>query len=138
MHHKQSGHRPTLPTLVQVYGLTTSGGNLDILLIHRLAENVLGGVIAVITMLVVLPVSTRAVIRAGLRSSLQALNAFLASLGTYLTDPDAGIRLRSDARALDHALFQTRQVSAHLVRAPARLSSLAVPGTSSDQSRGPL
>jgi uncharacterized membrane protein YccC len=122
--------------LVQLYALDTSSGNLDTLLVHRLAENLLGGVIAVIVTLVVLPVSTRAVVRAGLHASLGALNAFIASLGVYLIDPHAGIRLRSDARAFDHALFQTRQVSAHLVRTPARRAVRRVDRTSVEQRRG--
>jgi uncharacterized membrane protein YccC len=113
--------------LTQLYGLETSGTSLDTMLGHRLAENVLGGVIMLIVTLVVLPISTRAVIRAGLRSSLDALSAFVSNLGTYLTDPDADIRLRSDARALDHALFQTRQVAAHLVPVPDWLSGPLAP-----------
>jgi uncharacterized membrane protein YccC len=113
--------------LVQVYGLSTSGTHLDTLLVHRLAENAIGCGIAVIVALVVLPISTRAVIRAGLHSSLQALNAFALTLRTYLVDPDPGIRLRSGSRALDHTLFQTRQVAAHLVRVPARLRGSGAP-----------
>jgi hypothetical protein len=35
-------------------------------------------------------------------------------------DPDAGVRLRADSRALDHALFQTGLVVGHLVPHSAR------------------
>lgn len=124
--------------LVQLYALTTTSGSLDILLLYRLGENALGGVIALITTITVLPVSTRAIVRTGLRSSLRALNDFLANLSTYLTDPDAKVRLRSDARRLDHAVFQTQQVASHLIRTPVRSPNPVVPGRSSDQSLGCL
>lgn len=99
--------------LVQLYAL--AGGNLNILLVHRLAENALGAVIAMIVTLVVLPISTRAVIRVGLHGYLQAMKAFVADFGRYLNGPDTGIRLRFGSRALDHALFQSRQVASHLI-----------------------
>ncbi|HSY16101.1 MAG TPA: FUSC family protein [Jatrophihabitantaceae bacterium] len=102
--------------LAQVYSL--EGGSLDTLLAHRLAENVLGAAIAAVVSLLVLPISTRAAIRVGLHSYLKALNAFAVNLGQYLTGLDPNVRLRSDARALDHTLFQTRQVSSHLLRSP--------------------
>jgi uncharacterized membrane protein YccC len=124
--------------LVQLYGLATSGRSLDVLLVHRFAENVLGGVITLIVTLVVLPTPTRAVIRAGLDSSLHALSAFVGSLGTYLTDPDADVRLRSKARALDHAVFQTRQVAAHLVPVPGWPRSPSALEAAADGSRGLL
>jgi hypothetical protein len=124
--------------LVQLYGLATSGSSLDILLVHRLAENVLGGVITLIVTLVVLPMPTRAVIRAGLDSSLHALSAFVSSLGTYLTNPDSDVRLRSDARALDHAIFQTRQVVGHLLPVPGWLSSPVALGAAAHRGRDPL
>ena len=38
----------------------------------------------------------------------------------HLADPDPGVRLRADSRALDHALFQTRLVVGHLVPRSAR------------------
>ena len=117
--------------LAQVYALES--GSLDRLLLHRLAENVLGGVVAVIVALLVFPISTRAAIRVGLRGYLKALNAFAVNLGEYLTGLDPNVRLRSDARALDHALFQTRQVSAHLLRTPTR-----APGRRPDRGRGLL
>jgi uncharacterized membrane protein YccC len=113
--------------LVQLYGLTEGGRALDVLLVHRLTENVLGGVIMVLVTLVVWPISTRHVIRAGLRTSLHTLDAFVANLASYLTDPAAPARLRSDVRALDHALFQTRQAAAHLMPVPDWLSNTATP-----------
>jgi uncharacterized membrane protein YccC len=122
-------------TLVQLYGLEAHGSTLNTLLVHRLAENVLGGVIMLIVTLVVLPISTRAVIRAGVRSSLHALSAFVSSLGIYLTNPDADVRLRSDARTLDQALFQTRQVAGHLLPVPGWLSSPFPPGAAAHRAR---
>jgi hypothetical protein len=70
--------------------------------------------------LLVLPVPTGAVIRAGLHGYLQALSSFATHLRTHLADPDAGVRLRADSRALDHALFQTGLVVGHLVPRSAR------------------
>jgi hypothetical protein len=70
--------------------------------------------------LLVLPVPTGAVIRAGLHGYLQALSSFATHLRTHLADPDAGVRLRGDSRALDHALFQTGLVVGHLVPHSAR------------------
>ena len=106
-------------TLVQLYALTTPGG-LDTLLAYRLAENLLGAAVGLIVALLVLPVPTAAVIRAGLHGYLQALSRFAANLGTQLGDPDSGVRLRADSRALDHALFQTGLVVGHLVPRSAR------------------
>ena len=76
--------------------------------------------VGVLVALLVLPVSTRAVIRTGLHGYLQALRSFATSLGTHLADPDTDVRLRADSRALDHALFQTRLVASHLVPHSAR------------------
>jgi uncharacterized membrane protein YccC len=106
-------------TLTQLYTLTAPGG-LDTLLAFRLAENLLGAAVGVLVALLVLPVPTRAVIRAGLHGYLRALGSFAANVGTHLADPDAGVRLRGDSRALDHALFQTGLVVGHLVPHSAR------------------
>ena len=106
-------------TLAQVHAFTTPGG-LDILLAYRLAENILGATVAVLVALVVLPVSTRAVLRTGLHGYLQALSSFAANLGAHPADPNPDVRLRADSRALDHALFQTRLVADHLVPHSAR------------------
>jgi hypothetical protein len=106
-------------TLVQVYALTAPGG-LDALLAYRLAENLLGAAVALLVALLVLPVPTGAVMRAGLHGYLQALNRFAADLGAHLADPDTDVRLRADSRALDHALFQTGLVVGHLVPGSAR------------------
>jgi uncharacterized membrane protein YccC len=105
--------------LVQLYALTAPSG-LDILLAYRLGENLLGAAVGILVALLVLPVPTGAVIRAGLHGYLQALSSFAANLGTHLADPDTDVRLRADSRALDHALFQTRLVVGHLVPHSAR------------------
>ena len=105
--------------LAQLYPLTAPGG-LDVLLAFRLAENLLGAAVGVLVALLVLPVPTGAVIRAGLHGYLQALSSFATHLRTHLADPDAGVRLRADSRALDHALFQTGLVVGHLVPRSAR------------------
>ena len=105
--------------LVQLYSLTTPGG-LDTLLAFRLAENLLGAAAGLLVALLVLPVPTRAVLRAGLHGYLQALSSFAANLGAHLADPEAGVRLRADSRALDHALFQTGLIVGQLVPRSAR------------------
>jgi Fusaric acid resistance protein-like len=100
--------------LAQVYAYAAPGG-LDTLLAYRLAENLLGAAVGLIVALLVLPVPIGSVFRAGLHGYLQALRGFTADLGAHLADPGAGVRLRADSRALDHALFQTRLVVGHLV-----------------------
>lgn len=104
--------------LTQLYGLAVSGTALDVFLVHRLVENVVGGAVMLVVTLVVLPMSTRAVAAAGLSSSLDALSRFLDHVAGQLTEPETDARLRSDARAVDHALFQTRQVASHLLAVP--------------------
>lgn len=96
--------------LAQLYA--TAGGSLDTTLLYRLVENATGAVIAAIVATVILPVSTYSVIRAGLDGYLQALKSFTANLSAHLTDPD--IRIRSDVRALDHALFQVKAAVSQL------------------------
>ncbi|MGF7237640.1 MAG: FUSC family protein, partial [Frankia sp.] len=119
--------------LVQLYAIT-SGGDLNRLMVHRLAENALGAGTAVIITLIVLPIATQTVVRFGVHASLTALRGFVTSLGQHLTDPGGDRRLRSDSRKLDHALFQTQQVSNHLVRPPDRLARLsALPGAATDR-----
>jgi hypothetical protein len=77
------------------------------------AENGTGAVIAVIVATVILPVSTYSVIRTGLHGYLQSLRTFVDDLGGHLTGPD--VRIRSDVRAVDHALFQIKDAESHLL-----------------------
>jgi hypothetical protein len=100
-------------TLTQVYSL--SGVDLHTTLLYRLAENGIGAVTAAVIAAVVLPISTYSVIRTGLDGYLQALKTFAADLTVHLTDPNAAIRIRSNARAVDHALFQFRGAVSHLL-----------------------
>jgi uncharacterized membrane protein YccC len=98
-------------SLAQVYAL--AGGDLDTTLLYRLAENGTGAVIAVIVATVILPISTYSVIHTGLHGYLQSLRTFVDDLGEHLTGPD--VRIRSDARAVDHALFQIKDAESLLL-----------------------
>jgi hypothetical protein len=100
-------------TLTQVYSL--SGVDLHTTLLYRLAENGIGALTAAVISAIVLPISTYSVIRTGLDGYLQALKTFAADLTVHLTDPNAAIRIRSNARAVDHALFQLRGAVSHLL-----------------------
>jgi hypothetical protein len=97
--------------IAQVYAL--AGGDLDTTLLCRLAENGTGAVIAAIVASVILPVSTYSVIHTGLHGYLQSLRTFVDDLGGHLTGPD--VRIRSDVRAVDHALFQIKDAESHLL-----------------------
>ena len=98
-------------SLAQVYAL--AGGDLSTTLLYRLAENGTGAVIAVIVATVFLPVPTYCVIRTGLHGYLERLSTFVADLGQHLTDPN--VRIRSDVRAVDHALFQIKDAESLLL-----------------------
>ncbi len=97
--------------IAQVYAL--AGGDLDTTLLYRLAENSTGAVIAAIVATLILPVSTYSVIHTGLHGYLQSLHTFVDDLGWHLTGPD--VRIRSDVRAVDHALFQIKDAESHLL-----------------------
>jgi len=97
--------------IAQVYAL--AGGDLDTTLLYRLAENGAGAVIAAIVATVILPLPTYSVIHTGLRGYLQSLRTFVDDLGGHLTGPD--VRIRSDVRAVDHALFQIKDAESHLL-----------------------
>jgi uncharacterized membrane protein YgaE (UPF0421/DUF939 family) len=97
--------------IAQVYALAV--GDLDTTLLYRLAENGTGAVIAVIVATVFLPAPTYSVIRTGLHGYLEGLSAFVADLAQHLTDPN--VRIRSDVRAVDHALFQIKDAESLLL-----------------------
>lgn len=98
--------------LCQVYvhaGMFTDG-----LLVLRLVENGLGAVLAVLVSLVVLPVRTQALVERAVRRHLDAVAVLVEDAGRpAVADGD---RLRADARAVDHALFQLGAVLDPLVR----------------------
>jgi uncharacterized membrane protein YccC len=96
--------------LAQLYAL--DGEKLDTTLLYRLGENATGAAIAAIIATLVLPVSTYSTVRTGVDGYLQALKTFANNLSAHLTDPD--VRIRSDVRAVDHALFQVKDVVSHL------------------------
>lgn len=99
-------------TLSQLYALT--GVDLDATLAYRLAENAVGTGAAVLVTLLVLPISTRSMIREGIRGHLDALRTLVSN-----TSSGPGERgLRADARAVDAALYRLHSVNRTLVRSP--------------------
>lgn len=95
-------------TLIQLYGW--SSGFKDSVILIRACENGLGGVIATLVALVVLPVATRTLLRRAQASHLRALSGFVRTSGTVWSgDAEAtGTRAeargtRAEARAIDQA-----------------------------------
>ncbi|CCB71983.1 FUSC family protein [Streptantibioticus cattleyicolor] len=104
--------------LVQLYGLTTPYPKMDWLLTERLMDNALGIVVATACAAVVFPVSTRKVAREAERGYLAALEQLVTQVAERWRDPEAPVRLRGAARAVDAALLQVRSVVRPLVRMP--------------------
>ncbi|GAA4681767.1 FUSC family protein [Frondihabitans cladoniiphilus] len=105
--------------LCQVYNY--SGSFTDELILYRLAENVLGALVAVGVSAVVLPVATGVMIRRAVIRHLASVRAFVeaAAAGSVLeTAAGSTARLRSASRAVDQATFQLEAVLKPLVRFP--------------------
>ncbi len=100
--------------LCQVYAF--SGQFTDLLIPIRLAENLLGGLAAVGAGLVILPVATRAMIRAGIRRELEAIRALVDA--TTLRAKDRVPRLRAAARTVNQSYLQLEAVMKPLVWIP--------------------
>ncbi len=104
--------------LVQMYALTVPARDMDWLLTERLLDNALGMLVATGCAAVVFPVSTRRVAREAKRGYLAALEDLVARVATRWKDPEAPVRLRGAARAVDAALLQVQSVVRPLVRMP--------------------
>lgn len=103
-------------TLCQVYNY--SGQFTDSLIVYRLAENLLGAVIAVVVSAVVLPVATGAMIRRAVIRQLATVRGFLDASREFGTGPDSAASLRRTSRAVDQATYQLESVLKPLVRFP--------------------
>ncbi|WP_299531738.1 FUSC family protein [uncultured Streptomyces sp.] len=104
--------------LVQLYGLTTPYGSMDHLLGERLLDNGLGILVATACAALIFPLSSRRITREAERGYVSAVDDLVIQLATRWDDPDAPVRLRGAARAVDSALFQVVSLARPLVRMP--------------------
>ncbi|WP_034260693.1 FUSC family protein [Actinospica robiniae] len=88
-------------TLIQLYGWST--GFKDSVILIRAGENGLGGVIATLVALIVLPVATRTLLRRAQASHLRALSGFVRASGTVWSGDAETAGTRAEARAIDQA-----------------------------------
>ncbi|MEU4657516.1 FUSC family protein, partial [Streptomyces sp. NPDC023723] len=104
--------------LVQLYGLTTPYDGMDHLLGERLLDNGLGILIATACAALIFPLSSRRITREAERGYVAAVADLVAQLGERWRDPEAPVRLRGAARAVDAALLQVVSLARPLVRMP--------------------
>ncbi|MFD6281354.1 FUSC family protein [Streptomyces sp. NPDC060209] len=104
--------------LVQLYGLTTPYGGMDHLLGERLLDNGLGILVATGCAALIFPLSSRRITREAERGYVSAVDTLVSQLALRWEDPDAPVRLRGAARAVDSALFQVVSLARPLVRMP--------------------
>jgi uncharacterized membrane protein YgaE (UPF0421/DUF939 family) len=89
----------------------------DSLLLLRVEETAVGGAVAIVVVLLVLPLRTRRVLRVAVRDQVQAVGRLAGHASDRLLGEDlaAGAALRSDARAVD-AAYQAVAATAHPLR----------------------
>ncbi|GAA5035160.1 FUSC family protein [Streptomyces siamensis] len=104
--------------LVQLYGFVTPYDEMDRLLADRLIDNALGMLVATLCTVLIFPVSTRKISREAAHGYLSALEELIGRLTERWTDPEAPVRLRGAARAVEAALHQMKSVHQPLVRMP--------------------
>ncbi|MGN5630431.1 FUSC family protein [Streptomyces sp. AC154] len=104
--------------LVQLYGLTTPDAGMDHLLGERLLDNGLGILIATLCAALIFPLSGRRITREAERGYVSAVDDLVSQLALRWEDPEAPVRLRGAARAVDSALFQVVSLVRPLVRMP--------------------
>ncbi|MFD5875380.1 FUSC family protein [Streptomyces sp. NPDC060322] len=104
--------------LVQLYGLTTPYDGMDHLLGERLLDNGLGILVATACAALIFPLSSRRITREAERGYVSAVDDLVSQLALRWEDPDAPVRLRGAARAVDSALFQVVSLARPLVRMP--------------------
>jgi hypothetical protein len=95
--------------LIQPYAMSTPSSGLDWLLTKRLLLNALGMVVAGVCAAVIVPVSTRKIAREAGHAYLSALEQLITRVALRWKEPDAPIRLRGAARAVDAALLQVQK-----------------------------
>ncbi|MGW4562942.1 FUSC family protein, partial [Streptomyces sp. NPDC004561] len=104
--------------LVQLYGFVTPYDTMDRLLTDRLIDNALGMLVATLCAVLIFPVSTRKISREAAHGYLSALEELIGRLAERWKDPEAPVRLRGAARAVEAALYQMKSVHQPLVRMP--------------------
>ncbi|MFJ8752917.1 FUSC family protein [Streptomyces sp. NPDC102441] len=104
--------------LVQLYGLTTPYGGMDHLLGERLLDNGLGILVATACAALIFPLSSRRITREAERGYVSAVDTLVSQLALRWEDPEAPVRLRGAARAVDSSLFQVVSLARPLVRMP--------------------
>ncbi|WP_320783385.1 FUSC family protein [Streptomyces sp. CRN 30] len=104
--------------LVQLYGLTTPYDGMDHLLGERLLDNGVGILVATACAALVFPLSSRRITREAERGYVLAVDGLVGQVAERWRDPEAPVRLRGAARAVDAALFQVVSLARPLVRMP--------------------
>ncbi|MFE3515251.1 FUSC family protein [Streptomyces sp. NPDC059166] len=104
--------------LVQLYGLTTPYDGMDHLLGERLLDNGLGILVATACAALIFPLSSRRITREAERGYVSAVDDLLTELARRWSDPEAPVRLRGAARAVDSALYEVVSLARPLVRMP--------------------
>ncbi|MEV6312082.1 FUSC family protein [Streptomyces sp. NPDC051840] len=104
--------------LVQLYGLTTPYDGMDHLLGERLLDNGIGILVATACAALIFPLSSRRITREAERGYVSAVCDLLTDLARRWNDPEAPVRLRGAARAVDSALFEVVSLARPLVRMP--------------------
>nr|WP_251076954.1 FUSC family protein [Streptomyces benahoarensis] len=104
--------------LTQLYGMTTPNDALEGLLAERLLDNGLGVLAATACAALIFPVSSRRLAQEAERGYLSAMEHLLAQIALRWDQPDAPVRLRGAARAIDAALFPVHGILRPLIRMP--------------------
>lgn len=86
------------------------------LMVLRLAETALGGVIGAVVALIVIPVHARDVAAGARRVLLERLTTLLDDVDVWLRRPDVVVDLAADARSIDAAVHQMLTVADPLTR----------------------
>ncbi|WP_399085844.1 FUSC family protein [Streptomyces sp. BBFR2] len=104
--------------LTQLYGMTTPYDAMEGLLAERLLDNGLGVLAATACAALIFPVSNRRVAQEAERGYLSTVEHLLDQIALRWDNPDAPVRLRGAARAIDAALVPVEGVLRPLVRMP--------------------
>lgn len=105
--------------LVQVYALSVpSSTDLTDLLPVRLADNVLGMLVATVCAALIFPVSTRRMRRQAVAAYVRAMERLISDVRDCWAGTGRPVRLRGDAREVDSLYHQVQALHEPLVRMP--------------------
>ncbi|MBO1332861.1 FUSC family protein [Streptomyces sp. VRA16 Mangrove soil] len=104
--------------LTQLYGMTTPDSGMDHLLGERILDNGIGVLVATACAALIFPLSRRTVVREAERGYVDALAQVIRQVEQRWDGPEAPVRLRGAARAVDAALLQVQGIARPLVRMP--------------------